>query len=102
MIPHEFYPQKKAGAPDIAHRGMAFHQLAKSDAELHFFTALGNDDAAMEHLVHLVLLEPEVTGHRSDIAMIAERTGRFDRFADVLVSAADELSVKPYQAFTSI
>jgi ribokinase len=26
--------------------GIAFHQLAKSDAELHLFTALGNDDAA--------------------------------------------------------
>jgi ribokinase len=26
--------------------GIAFHQLAKSDAELHLFTAFGNDDAA--------------------------------------------------------
>jgi ribokinase len=26
--------------------GIAFHQLAKSDAELHVFTAFGNDDAA--------------------------------------------------------
>jgi ribokinase len=26
--------------------GIAFHQLAKSDAELHLFTALGDDDAA--------------------------------------------------------
>jgi ribokinase len=29
--------------------GIAFHQLVKSDAEVHFFTALGNDDAA-EHV----------------------------------------------------
>ncbi len=26
--------------------GIAFHQLAKSDGEIHFFTALGNDEAA--------------------------------------------------------
>ncbi len=57
-------------------------------ASLH--AQLGNDDAAMEHFVQLVLLEPEVAAHRSELAVIAGRTGRYDRFADVLVSAADD------------
>lgn len=57
-------------------------------ASLH--AQLGNDDAAMEHFVHLVLLEPEVAAHRTELAVIAGRTGRYDRFADVLVTAADD------------
>jgi ribokinase len=62
---------------------IAFHQLAKSDADLHFFTALGNDDAA-----EVVRAQIEATGahihaaahdepHTRDIALITpggERT----------------------------
>ena len=54
------------------------------------YVQLGNDDAALEHFVQLVLLEPDVTAHRTELATIAARIGRFDRLADVLVSAADD------------
>ncbi|HEY8076262.1 MAG TPA: tetratricopeptide repeat protein, partial [Labilithrix sp.] len=51
---------------------------------------LGNDERAMEHYVQLVLLEPEVASHRTELATLAERVGKFDRLAEVLVSAADD------------
>ena len=54
------------------------------------YVQLGNDERAMEHFVHLVLLEPEVVHHRTELAKIAERVGRFERLADVLVAAADD------------
>lgn len=54
------------------------------------YAQLGNDEAALEHFVQLVLLEPEVAGHRHELAAVAARTGRFDRLAEVLVSAADD------------
>ncbi len=54
------------------------------------YAQLGDDERAMEHFVQLVLLEPEVASHRSELAQIAERTGRYERLADVLVSAADD------------
>lgn len=54
------------------------------------YAELGNDDRAMEHLVNLVLLEPEVPSHRSALAELAERVGLFERLSDVLVSAADD------------
>ncbi len=54
------------------------------------YAGLGNDERAMEHLVNLVLLEPEVASHRNELAALAERVGRFERLSDVLVSAADD------------
>ena len=54
------------------------------------YVQLGNDEAALEHFVQLVLLEPDVAAHRTELATIAARIGRFDRLADVLVSAADD------------
>ena len=54
------------------------------------YTSLGNDEAAMEHLVSLVLLEPEVEAHRTELTTLASRIGRYDRLADVLVTAADD------------
>ncbi|MBX3258595.1 MAG: tetratricopeptide repeat protein [Labilithrix sp.] len=60
------------------------HQIAGLHAQL------GNDEAALEHFVQLVLLEPEVASHRQELAAIAARIGRFDRLAEVLVSAADD------------
>jgi ribokinase len=43
---------------------IAFHQLAKSDTELHFFTALGNDDAAAS-----VRAQIEATGAHIHVAL---------------------------------
>lgn len=60
------------------------HQIAG------IYAQLGDDERAMEHFVQLVLLEPEVASHRNELARIAERTGRYERLADVLVSAADD------------
>jgi tetratricopeptide (TPR) repeat protein len=54
------------------------------------YVQLGNDEAALEHFVQLVLLEPEVAAHRQELATIAARINRFDRLAEVLVSAADD------------
>ncbi len=54
------------------------------------YTQLGNDESAIEHFVQLVLLEPERADHRSNLATIAARINRFDRLAEVLVSAADD------------
>ncbi|OJY16686.1 MAG: hypothetical protein BGO98_10815 [Myxococcales bacterium 68-20] len=54
------------------------------------YLQLGNDEAALEHFVQLVFLEPEVGSHRQELASIAARIGRFDRLAEVLVSAADD------------
>ncbi len=50
---------------------------------------LGDDDHAMDHFVQLVLLEPAVAAHRTELGRLAARVGRFERLADVLVSAAD-------------
>lgn len=54
------------------------------------YAQLGDDERGMEHFVQLVLLEPEVAAHRNELAQLAARVGRFDRLADVLVSAADD------------
>lgn len=54
------------------------------------YVQLGNDEAALEHFVQLVLLEPEVGVHRQELATIAARINRFDRLAEVLVAAADD------------
>lgn len=54
------------------------------------YAQLGDDDHAMDHFVHLVLLEPEVAAHRTELAQLAARVGNFERLADVLVSAADD------------
>jgi tetratricopeptide (TPR) repeat protein len=60
------------------------HQIA----ELH--ATLGNDAAAMDQYVALVTLEPDVASHRTHLAELAEKVGRFDRLADVLAAAAEE------------
>ena len=54
------------------------------------YAQLGDDEHGMEHFVQLVLLEPEVAAHRTELAQLAARVGRFERLADVLVSAADD------------
>ncbi|MBS2011556.1 MAG: tetratricopeptide repeat protein [Deltaproteobacteria bacterium] len=54
------------------------------------YAQLGDDEHAMDHFVNLVLLEPEVPAHRAELAQLAARVGRFDRLAEVLVSAADD------------
>ena len=54
------------------------------------YAQLGDDEHAMDHFVNLVLLEPEVAAHRTELAQLASRVGRFDRLAEVLVSAADD------------
>ena len=54
------------------------------------YQQLGNEPRAMEHYVSLVLLEPDVTEHRTHLAEIAARVGREDRLAEVLVAAADD------------
>ena len=51
---------------------------------------LGDDEHAMDHFVQLVLLEPEIAAHRTELAQLAARVGRFERLADVFVSAADD------------
>ncbi|AKU97689.1 Exonuclease SbcC [Labilithrix luteola] len=60
------------------------HQIAT------IYGQLGDDERALEHFVQLVLLEPEVPAHRTELAAIAARIGRYDRLAEVLVSAADD------------
>ncbi|MDB4937976.1 MAG: Exonuclease SbcC, partial [Labilithrix sp.] len=54
------------------------------------YAQLGDDEHAMDHFVQLVLLEPEIAAHRTELAQLAARVGRFERLADVLVSAADD------------
>lgn len=54
------------------------------------YVRLGNDSSAFEHYVALVLLEPEVEEHRDKLDEIAGRISRYDRLADVLVSAAED------------
>lgn len=54
------------------------------------YAQLGNDESAVEHFVQLVLLEPEVAAHRTELSTLAGRIGRWDRLTDVLVSAADD------------
>jgi len=54
------------------------------------YAGLGDDTRAIEHVIELVLLEPEVPAHRTELEAIAERTGRYDRLAEVLVSAAND------------
>ncbi|MCA9584173.1 MAG: tetratricopeptide repeat protein [Myxococcales bacterium] len=54
------------------------------------YASLGNDESALEHFVQLVLLEPEVASHRAELSSLAEKVGRHDRLAEVLISAADD------------
>jgi tetratricopeptide (TPR) repeat protein len=54
------------------------------------YTTLGRDTQALEHAVSLVLLEPDVVGHRTRLAELAARVGRQDRLAEVLVAAAED------------
>jgi tetratricopeptide (TPR) repeat protein len=51
---------------------------------------LGNDLQALEHYVSLVTLETDVVAHRTALATLAERIGRFDRLAEVLSTAAED------------
>ncbi len=60
------------------------HQIAT------IYGQLGDDEHAMDHFVQLVLLEPEISAHRTELAQLAARVGRFERLADVFVSAADD------------
>jgi predicted Zn-dependent protease len=54
------------------------------------YAKLGDDAAALEHSVSLVLLEPDVREHRERLAHLADRVGRADRYADALTTAADD------------
>jgi tetratricopeptide (TPR) repeat protein len=54
------------------------------------YLSLGKDAEATEHLASLVLLEPDVALHRSALAELAARIGRYDRLAEVLTHAADD------------
>jgi tetratricopeptide (TPR) repeat protein len=54
------------------------------------YQGLGKDTEAAEHLASLVLLEPDVAQHRSELAELAARMGRFDRLAEVLTHAAED------------
>lgn len=54
------------------------------------YIGLNDDERALEHYVQLVLLEPEASAHRTELASLAARVGRYDRLADVLVAAAED------------
>jgi tetratricopeptide (TPR) repeat protein len=54
------------------------------------YSSLGRDSQALDHAVSLVLLEPDVASHRDRLAELAGRVGRFDRLAEVLVTAAED------------
>jgi golgin subfamily B member 1 len=54
------------------------------------YQGLGKEAEAAEHLASLVLLEPDVAQHRSELAELAARIGRFDRLAEVLSNAAED------------
>jgi tetratricopeptide (TPR) repeat protein len=54
------------------------------------YQRLGRPEAALEHFVALVMLEPDVPEHRDELARLAESVGRFDRLAEVLAAAADD------------
>ena len=64
-------------------------RLARHRQIADLYVQLGNDDAALEHFVQLVLLDPHTAAYRHELGTIAGRTGHYARFADVLVSAAD-------------
>ena len=51
---------------------------------------LARPDAALEHFVALVMLEPDVPEHRGELQRLAGEVGRFDRLAEVLAAAADD------------
>jgi tetratricopeptide (TPR) repeat protein len=51
---------------------------------------LGDDAAALEHWVALVMLEPESASHRAHLEELAARVNRHDRLAEVLAAAADD------------
>ena len=54
------------------------------------YVALGNDDQALDHYASLVLLSPDEKPHRTELKNVAARINRYDRYAEVLVSAADD------------
>ena len=59
------------------------------------YVSLGNDDQALEHYASLVLLEPDEKAHRAELRNVAARINRYDRYAEVLVSAADDSNDDP-------
>jgi tetratricopeptide (TPR) repeat protein len=65
--------------------------LAKGHRRIATFRAkLGDDASAMEHVAALVVLEPDTAAHRTELAELAARVGRYDRLADVLAQAGEK------------
>jgi tetratricopeptide (TPR) repeat protein len=67
-------------------------RIRRHDQLAGLYEGLERVEAAVEHVVQLVSLEPEVTDHRSRLLNLVRRIGRFDRFVSVLLSAADDQS----------
>ena len=63
-----------------------------------FHAKLGDDKAALEHVAALVLLEPGEAGHRTELAELAARVGRYDRLADVLAQASEKADAEPLRS----
>lgn len=75
---------------ELDHVKNAKERIRRHREIVDLYIKLGDEPAALEHCVALVLLEPDVAGHREKLAELAERTGGFDRLAEVLATAADD------------
>ena len=59
------------------------------------YEGLGDAESALEQVGAAVVLDPGDDGHRAKLFELAERVGRFERLADVLVAAADACDEGP-------
>jgi tetratricopeptide (TPR) repeat protein len=59
---------------------------------------MGDLPTALEHVAALVLLEPEASDHRVELAELAARVGRYDRLAAVLVEASEKADSETLRA----
>ena len=66
--------------PDLVRRHREIAALHKE---------LGAPEAALDHEVSLVLLDPASETHRADLEKTADQVGQYHRFAEVLVAAAE-------------
>lgn len=91
-------PYERAGRDaDLARLLEVELEIATSPEELKlghrriaaFYTKLGDEATALEHVAALVVLEPDVAAHRDELSALAARIGRYDRLADVLVGASE-------------
>lgn len=68
----------------------AKERIARHELVATKYEELDMPENALEHRVNLLLLEPESEEHLKNLENVVEKTGRYDRLAEVLTQAGEE------------